>query len=482
MTAVTKYFFWIGAYLFSISIFGCRSVKPLKEQTTVMLPSNFESNADSGSYTPVSWRNLLSDTCLTALIDTALKRNYDLRSAFEKINSAGAELRFQKGMLFPTVDGRVVTSRRKYGDYTMDGVGNFDTRKSPNINSKQMIPDPLPDYLAGFTASWEADLWGKLRQRKRAAFLRFLMTHHGKNLVMTNLISEVASTYYQLMALDEEGEILNTNIALQDTALQLMLAEKEAGRANELAVELMTSQLLSSKAMLAETNKKIAQTTSYLSYLCGIYPHEVKRAKNPTNAFTDNAMKSGVPSDLLKNRPDILQAEQELSAASADLRAAKAAFYPSLLIDANMGLQSFNAALLLETPASLAYQVAGGLTAPLLNRSRLKSQLMAAKAARRNAYIQYEKAVHNGFREVYVSLNHMKFTKEQIGLKHEEVKILKSSVNTSKELFKAGRAGYLEIITSQKNALQAEIELVIFNRMMRQSYIDLYRSLGGGWK
>jgi len=172
----------------------------------------------------------------------------------------------------------------------------------------------------------------------------------------------------------------------------------------------------------------------------------------------------------------------ELLATNADLKSAKAAFYPSLNISGFLGLQSFNALLLLEAPASLAYNAMGGLTAPLLNRRRLKADLMNAKSEQRQAYINYEKNVVNGFIEVYNALNRLNNTKQMYITKMEEVEVLKQSIFTSSELFKAGRATYMEILLAQKNALQSQIELNELNKKQGISIVNLYRALGGGWE
>jgi outer membrane protein TolC len=191
---------------------------------------------------------------------------------------------------------------------------------------------------------------------------------------------------------------------------------------------------------------------------------------------------TGVPSRLLSNRADIQQAEMELTAANANVYAAKTAFYPSLNINAFLGLQSFNALLLLETPSSLAYNTLGGLAAPLLIRRRLKAELMNTKAEKQEAYINYEKSIVNSFMEVYNALNAINNIQVMHDTKQEEVMVLKQSISTSLELFKAGRANYMELILAQKNALLSQIELVQYNKRQHIAMVNLYRALGGGWK
>ncbi|MBN8693550.1 MAG: TolC family protein [Bacteroidetes bacterium] len=476
-----KSIFLFNSIVFLILVSGCKTTQLDTVSIKKHLPTMFSKDSDTVSNQPQKWQLIFFNSDLKNLIDTALKNNFDLRMALQKIEMYKAGLTLNKGIRLPEVGANASIGQRKFGDYTMDGVGNYDTQFSPNINDKQQIPNPLPDYYVGFAASWEIDLWGKLKNKKKAAAARFIASQHGRDLIITNLISEIASNYFRLLALDNEAKILADNIELQQAALDLVIAQKEAGKSNELAVEMMKAQLLSSKVIQTEVEQLILETESTINFLCGTYPKSVNRDTSYFSQHLTTTINTGIPSDLLKNRPDIKQAEAELNASNADVKSAQAAFYPSLSINSAMGLQAFNSLLLLETPASLAYNLAGGLTAPLINRRRLKSELLAAKAEQKQAYINYEKTVTNSFSEVYVALKNIKNIKTMYDLKKEEVDILKKSIATSGELYKAGRANYLEVITSQKNALQSQLELINLYNRQNIALVDLYRSIGGGW-
>lgn len=477
-----KYKIYLIIVFTAMLIVGCKTTQYHTDAINKNIPKKFDANSDSSSVTIAKWKEIFFDPNLIALIDTALKKNYDLRTALQKVELAKAGLKFNKGIRLPELGLNVAAGQRKFGDYTMDGVGNYDTQFSPNINDKQQIPNPLPDYYVGFQTTWEIDLWGKLKNKKKAAAAKFIASQYGKDLIITNLIAEIASAYFELLALDNETKILIDNIELQQEALDLVLAQKEAGRANELGVEMTKAQLLNSKSIQAEVQQLVLETESKLNFLCGFYPQNIKRDTSYFSQHLRTTLAVGIPSDLIKNRADIRQSEFELKAANADVKSAQAAFYPTLNINAALGLQSFNTLLLLETPASMAYNIAGGLTAPLLNRRKLKADLMSSKVEQKQAYINYEKTVVNSFKEVYIALNSIKNTKQMYDLKKEEVDILRKSISTSSELFKAGRANYLEIITSQKNTLQAQIELINFYKRQNIAMIDLYKSIGGGWK
>lgn len=461
---------------------SCKTSKLTSKEFRNKVPETYTTLSDTLSVKPESWQKLFSDPYLVKLIDSALVYNFDLQIAKQRIEVSKAGIQFTRGIRLPDLDIMLSAGQRKFGDYTMDGVGNYDTKFSPNLNEKQQLPNPMPDYFAGIQSSWEIDLWGKLKNKKKAAAARFLSSQYGKDLIQTRLIADIATAYFELQALDNEVKILEDNINLQQNALDVIISQKEAGKSNQLGVEMVHAQLLNSKTVLAEVQQKRIEYESQLNFLCGIYPGTVERSAVNEIAALPATISSGIPSDLLLNRPDIRQAEMDLIAAHADVEAAKRAFYPSFNINTFLGFQSFNVLLLLEAPASLAYNALGGLTSPLLNRRSLKAELMSSKAEQKQAYINYEKNVVGGFIEVYNALNNIKNTGLIYELKNEEVIILKQSALTASELFKANRANYLEVIVSQKNALQSQLELVNYRKRQNISLVNLYRSLGGGWR
>jgi len=469
-----KYKIYLIIVLTATLVAGCKTTQYNSNTIQKSLPNKFDVNTDTSSATIAKWKEVFFDVNLIELIEASLENNYDLRSALQKTELAKAGLKFNKGIRLPDMGVNVSASQQKFGDYN-DPL-------SLNTNNKQQISNPLPDYYVGFQTAWEIDLWGKLKNKKKSAADRFIASQYGKDLIVTNLIAEIASTYFELLALDNEAKILIDNIELQQEALDLVIAQKDAGRSTELGVEMMKAQLLSSKSIQVEVRQLILETESKLSFLSGMYPKNIKRDTIYFSQHLHPTLATGIPSDLIKNRADIRQAEFELEAVKADVKAAKAAFYPTLNINSALGLQSFNAFLLLETPASITYNILGGLTAPLFNRRKLKADLMISKIEQKQAYINYEKIVINSFKEVYIAFNNIKNTKQKFDFKKEEVDILKKSIITSSELFKAGRASYLEIITSQKNTLQAQIELINFYKHQNIAIVDLYKSIGGGWK
>jgi outer membrane protein TolC len=230
-----------------------------------------------------------------------------------------------------------------------------------------------------------------------------------------------------------------------------------------------------------EVKQKIIENENRINFLMGRFPQSIARKSIGFENIVPPKLSTGIPSALLENRPDIKQAEFDLIAADANIHAAKAAFYPSLNLNGSMGLQAFRAAVLFN-PGSFAYNLAGGLFAPLLNRRQLIADLMATEAEQKIAYTNYQKTIVSSFTEVYNYLNLIDNTNEIHELKLKEVDVLRGSITTSIDLFKFGRATYLEVVTAQKNALQAQMELINLRKSQYEAVIGLYRALGGGWR
>jgi NodT family efflux transporter outer membrane factor (OMF) lipoprotein len=370
----------------------------------------------------------------------------------------------------------------KFGDYTMTGVGNYDTNLSPNISEDQKVSQPLvPDYFLGLRSSWEVDLWGKLRQSKKAAFARFMASEKGRQLVTTALVADVANLYYQLLSLDNELAILDKNITLQERALELVKIQKQGGRATELAVKQFAAQLLNTQALKAEKTQEITQTENQLNRLLGRHPQPIVRGASLLEQELPQQVQAGVPTDLLRRRPDIQQAELELMATKADVASARAAFLPALTLNPYVGYSAFNASLLFK-PASLAFGILGGLSTPLLNRSNLRADFKRADAGKVQAFAAYQSAVLTGVQEVMTNLHGIENFRQAAELKQEEVEVLQEAVGAANDLFASGYATYLEIITAQRSVLEAELHLANTRKNILQSTVGLYRALGGGWQ
>jgi outer membrane protein, multidrug efflux system len=461
-----------------ILITSCKTSKPLDNNTTKGMPVSYAKSKDTANSANINWKQYFTDPNLTSLIDVALKNNLDMLSTLQKIEGAKAGVQLHKGALFPNLNANFAFLQRKFGYYTMDDAGNRTTEIEPG----KIIPTNFPDYYVGLQTTWEIDVWGKLKNKKKAAFARYFSNIEGKNLVVTNLIAEIANAYYELLALDNELDIIKENIKLQQNAFELVSVQKETGKANALAVKQFKAQVLNSKALEFEVMQRITETENKINFLLGRYPQTITRDKALLNAQIPVKTSTGIPSDLLKNRPDIRQSEYELIASKADVKAAKAAFYPTLSINGSMGFQGYKAALLFTNPQSMAYSLLGSLITPLVNRNAIKAEFKSANAAQLDAMYNYQKSILNGYVEVYNEMARIKSLDSIVVYKSEEAEVLNQSIENSIDLFKNGRATYIEVILTQRGALDSKLELIDVRRRQYNAIVDMYKALGGGWK
>ncbi len=457
---------------------GCASLSTqvaVEERST---PETYGNEIPGDNAASFTWQAYFDDTLLNTLIDTALARNLDLMVTLQRIEVARAGVKFAKGQIFPEVQLNASGGMRRFGLYTMDGAGNISTEILPG----KVVPIDLPDLYTGVLASWEADIWGKLRNRKRAALSRYLASVEGAHFVVTSLIADVAISYYELIALDNELDIIRRTILSQQEALDVILLQKEAGRANELGVQQFRAQLLNTQALERQAMQAVVETENQINFLLARYPQPIERRQEVLFEDLPEQIASGLPSDLLENRPDVRRAKLEVEASRYDLRAAKYSFYPSLHINAAAGFQAFRPDLLFLSPQSIAYTATGSLLSPLVNMAALKAQFNTAKADQISALYQYQERVINGYMEVANELANLENLNAMEVYKQEESEVLTQSIETSIDLYRSARATYIEVLLAQQNALRANLDLVEVNRQQRFASVQLYKALGGGWR
>lgn len=457
---------------------SCKAPSLVPPMKMVPVPSSYQGSNDSTNSAQIKWRDFFADKNLVALIDTALKNNPEILATLQEIEIAKSNVMFRKGMLLPQVSVGGGYSLEKVGRYTSQGAGDA----SAEITPGRIVPENLSDFAMGFKTSWEVDIWGKLHNYKKAALLRYLSTVEGRNFVLTNLVAEVANSYYELLALDNQLEIVRASIKLQQDALEIVKFQKEASRATELGVKQFEAQVLNSQSMEFEILQQISINENKINFLLGRFPQPIIRDKAALNTFLPATVNTGIPSQLLRNRTDIKQAELELFATQCNVKAARAEFYPSLSIDGAMGFQAFKAVYLLTTPQSLMYALAGELTAPLINRSAIKAEFNKAKAEQIKAMYDYQKAILNGYVEVSNEMSNIRNLNQLYNLKSKEVDTRIKAIEISNDLFKTGRADYFEVLMAQRDVLDAKLELVEARKRQMNAVTNLYKALGGGWQ
>jgi len=359
-----------------LAVVSCKTPAIETTKANAAIPESYATSKDTNSIATTPWKNFYKDKNLTDLIDVAIKNNQELLITLQEIEIAKNDIRVRKGALLPMVGIKAGAGVEKVGRYTSQGAGDANTEIMPG----KEFPDPLQDYNIAAYAHWEVDIWKKLRNSKKAAITRYLSTIEGKNFVVTNLVAEVADSYYELVSLDNQLEIVRQNINLQKNALEIVKVQKEAAKATELAVQKFQAEVLSSQSKEFEIVQRIKETENTINFLLGRYPQEIPRDKTNFLSLAPSVVSYGIPSQLLANRSDIKQAELELVAAKLDVKIARAEFYPSLDISASYGLNAFKTSYLFTLPESLLYSLVGDLAAPLINRNAIKAEFKNANA------------------------------------------------------------------------------------------------------
>ncbi len=457
---------------------GCTGLKTDLAISENEMPTSFKDKTDTTNIADIQWKDYFVDPHLHQLIDTAIKNNIDLQMALQRIEIARSSVRAATGALMPTMGLNVGTAIRRYGLYTMDGAGNSTTDIFPG----QTVPTNLPDLFVGLQSSWEVDIWGRLQNQRSSAMAKFFGSIEGTSFVVSNLVADVAIYYNELRALDNELDIIRQTLHTQYESLEVIELQKETGRATELAVELFKAQVLNTSILEKEVLQQITITENHINFLLGRFPQPIERTKG--EYFTDipHEISSGVPSQLLANRPDVREAEFQIKASKFDLKVAKAAFFPTFNITASFGFQAFNPDFLFVAPASIAYTAVGTLVAPLINRNALQAQFHFAEANQLTAMYHYQKTILNAYVEVANELSNIHNLRKINALKKQQNKVLRQSVETSHLLYRYGRASYLEVLIAQRNALQSNLELINFAKQLRIAVVKIYKALGGGWK
>lgn len=475
MKAFAKYIA-LGSMLTVFFFTSCVPVREMKDENRA-LPKSYGNDIDSTNAANIQWRQYFNDPYLIALIDSALYNNQELNIILNEMEIAQNEVMARKGEYLPSVDIKAGAGVDKTPRYTPLGANEATTEIEPG----REMPDPVPDLMLGAFASWELDIWSKLRNAKKSAALRYLATTEGKNFMVTHLVAEIANSYYELLALDNQLEILQKNIDLQTNALEIVKMQKKSARVTELAVRRFEAQVLKTKSLQYAVRQHIVEVENRLNFLIGRFPRHINRDFTMFNEMPIDSLATGVPSQLLANRPDIRQAEYELAASRLDVKVARARFYPSLSITAGVGLQAFDPAYLIKTPESILYSLAGDIASPLINRKAIKAAYFNANAKQVQAVYSYEQAILKAYIEVYNQLSNIDNLKKSYDLRKKQVRALTESIDISNDLFRSARADYMEVLLTQRDALESKFELIETKKQQLNAKVNMYQALGGGW-
>jgi multidrug efflux system outer membrane protein len=438
------------------------------------LPASYRDAGNTGtaSIADIQWQEFFTDPALRKLINRAIGNNYDMQVALKNFETARLVLEQSSLGHVPEASLQAGASISRPSDNSMNG-----------LSLKQSLGKPhVEDYSAGVVVSWEADIWGKIKNQKAGALAAYLQSTEARKAIQTRLVASVAKGYYNLLMLDAQLAIANKNLLLNDSTLRIIQLQFQAGQVTALGVQQAEAQRLVAVQLVPLLQQDIAVQENALSILTGILPEAIQRTKTITSvAFTD-MVSAGVPSSLLANRPDIKSYELAIDIANANTGIAKANMYPSLTITAAGGINSFKTSNWFNIPASLFGAAAGGITQPLFQRKQLRTQYELAKVQREKAVIQFRQSVLMAVGEVSDALIQTQKLKEQETIATTRVNTLQQAIHNADLLFRTGMATYLEVITAQSNILQGELDLAVLKKDQLNAVVELYRALGGGWK
>lgn len=470
---MNKYFKTYIAILTLVVLASCKVSKDITA-TQLPLPASYRdvANADTSSIADIQWKSFFTDAALQKLIDSAVINNYDMQAALKNIEAAQLVVKQTKLGYLPEAKLQAGTSINRPSDNSLNGLSL----------SQFLGKSYVEDYSVNAALSWEADIWGKIKNQKAKALAVYLQTAEAKKAIQTNLVSDVAKGYYNLLMLDAQLAIANKNSLLNDSTLRIIKLQYNAGQVTALAVQQAEAQRLVAVQLVPLLQQEITLQENALSILTAVAPAAIERSTEIKNiVFTQN-ISAGVPSTLISNRPDVKTNELALTVANANAGIAKAAMYPSLTITAAGGINAFKSSNWFNIPASLFGNVAGGITQPLFQRKQLKTQYELAKVAREKTVIQFRQSVLNAVGEVSDALVRNEKLKEQEAIAATRVNTLQQAISNADLLFKNGMATYLEVITAQSNTLQGELDLAVLKKDQLNAVVELYRALGGRWK
>jgi outer membrane protein, multidrug efflux system len=458
----------MSAMVIAFVVAGCK-VGPNYKRPTVQTPTEYREVKDGpqvqpqvASYADLPWWQVFQDPTLQELIRTALKQNYDLQLATERINAGRAQVQITRSNLFPQVVGN--------GDFSGGKEHNFQTRS----NFLTLTAD----------AAFQLDFFGKLRRATEAARAELLATEDARQTVILTLVSDVASDYFALLQMDLQLQITKDTVKTQEDSVKLTKLRVEHGVATKLDVLQAQQVLDSANATIPDLERQIAQEENAISILLGNYPQGVPRGHTLVEQVLPPEVPPGLPSSLLERRPDIREAEQILVAANAQIGVAKAEFFPQISLTGSgggsFGRSSAFSGLMSSQLGIWSY--GAQVSQPIFTGGALRGNLRLAESQHNQALISYRQAIQHAFGDVSDALiGYEKF--HQVRVRQEEtVADLQESVRLSSMRYRGGTTTYLEVLDGQRSLFSSELVLAQARGAEYQSLVQLYRALGGGWQ
>ena len=445
---------------------ACAAVGPNYARPQMSPPGQYRFAGDqvqAESLADAPWWQVFADPALQALVRDAIVNNLDLRAAVARVEQARAQAGIAKSFLYPQLDGTASYTFRQ------------------NIGGAPGEGDVSHGGTYGFQLSWELDFFGRLRREKEAAVARMLASEQGRRGVLVTLVGDVAATYFSLRELDVELEIARRTLRNNDETVTYFQNRLDGGVSNRLELDRIRANRALTASVIPDLERQAALAEHLLSLLLGRPPGSIARGPADAEAVIPPAVPPGLPAALLERRPDVVQAEQLLIAANADVGAAKALFFPAISLTGFFGAISGDLLTLLGSSGGV-WSAGPGLLQPVFHGGRLRRNLEAARAAVDEGVAQYQKAALNGYREVADALVTIVKLSEVRVEQQTGVAALQDASSLARARYESGLAGYIEILTADQQLFEQERLLAQTRGAEFRSRSELYRALGGGWQ
>jgi multidrug efflux system outer membrane protein len=457
-----KYFLPVTPLL----LVGC-TLHPKYQRPAADVPAIYRSEPAEGAQTKglgdAKWWEVFQDPKLQDLIRIALQQNYDVRIAAARILQARAQLGITRADQFPAVYGGVGAAAQRAAQNKL--------QPAYQLNAEQL----------NLSINWELDFWGKFRSATESARAQLLATEWGRRSVVSSLVANVASGYFQLRELDLELEISKRALVSRQESLRLVARKEQGGATSMVDVRQAEQLVYTVSAQIPDLRRRIQQQENFLSVLLGRYPGPIQRGQTLTEQALPPQVPSGLPSALLERRPDVVQAEQQLIAQNAQIGVARAAYFPQIVLTGIGGTQSAALGGLFTGPSGL-WNFAANLSQPIFTAGRIRSNVKLAEALQQQAVLVYQQTIQESFREVSDALIGYREAREF----REQTQLLSAAAADGSRLsalrYEGGATSYLEVLTGETTHLSAELSLAQARLDELQSMVQLYRALGGGWQ
>jgi multidrug efflux system outer membrane protein len=446
-----------------VALASCKITQPYHQPAEMVSDSLYRSDNnkhDSSVIADVPWRQLFTDTLLQSLIAEGIKNNPNLQIALTRIRQAEANLRQSKAAFLPDVNGNVSATAQK-------------------LTTGQTGRSPI--YEAYIGASWEADIWGKLRSAKRAQLASLLQSEAYRRAVQTQLVSDIATNYFSLQGYDSQLQVTLRTVENRKLDVETVKALKESDVVTGAAVVQSEANRYAAEVTIPDLRQNIRQTENAISVLLGRNPGPVVR-DSLLNESIHADLHTGVPFQLLANRPDVQEAEYQFRYNFELTNVARTYFYPALTITAEGGLYNTSVTNLFNTTAVFG-NIVGGLTQPIFNRGLNRQRLEVARAQQDEALITFKQTLLTAGEEVSNALYAYQAAADKIQLRSQQIGYLEKAVSYTQELLKyTSNTNFTDVLTSEQSLLAAQLNHISDKLQQLQAVVNLYRSLGGGWK